>query len=123
MKRPFRPMIAASTLTLGLMAGCGTNPSSTADNYPPDPPPRAEQPNARSSAQYHDDASITSRVQAAVIGVPGIHSNNLQVSTYDGIVTLRGTAANETAARNAVQAARQITGVRTVEYDLQVQPY
>src|SRR5690606_5778459 len=109
-------------LLLGLIAGCGAPPSPTADNYPPDPPPRVEPPQARNPVQYQDDAGITSRVQAAVLGVPGVHANNIQVSTYDGVVTLRGTASSEAAARNAVQTARQVTGVRSVEYDLRVQP-
>lgn len=85
--------------------------------------PRVQPPEARSPAQYQEDASITSRVQAGVLGVPGIHANNIQVSTYNGVVTLRGTASTQAAARNAVQAARQVMGVRTVEYDLKVQPY
>ena len=72
------------------------------------------------SAQYDDDASITTSVQAAVISVPGIHANNVQVSTKDAVVTLKGTAENTLAARNAVQAARQVAGVKKVDYDIQV---
>jgi len=120
--KPFRLMAFGSALALGVLAGCGTS-YPTADNYPPDPPPRVEPPNARSAAQYSDDANISSRVQAAVLGVPGIHANHLQISTYEGVVTLRGSASHEAAARNAVQAARQVAGVRSVEYDIQVRPY
>ncbi len=120
--RPFRLMAMSSLATVGMLAGCGS-PQPTADQYPPDPPPRVEAPNARSAAQYQDDAVIASRVQAAVLGVPGIHPQNIQISTYEGVVQLRGTAANEIAARNAVQAARQVTGVRSVDYDIQVRPY
>lgn len=123
MKPALRNMTVSAALLLGLLAGCGTGSYQTADQYPPDPPPRVEPPNARSPAQYNEDASISSRVQAAVLGVPGIYTQDLQISTYEGVVTLRGTAANAAAARNAVQAARQVTGVRSVEYDLQVQPY
>ena len=122
MKRVFHIKVLGSVLALGLVTACGTHPSETADNYPPDPPPRADAPHTRNAAQYHDDAGITSRVHAAVVGVPGLHANSIQISTYDGVVTLRGTAANEMAARNAVQAARQVTGVRSVDYDLQVRP-
>ncbi len=120
--KPFRLTALGGTLALGVLAGCvSTYP--TADQYPPDPPPRVEAPHARTNAQYHDDASISSRVQAAVLGVPGVHANTLQISTYDGVVTLRGSASHETSARNAVQAARQVTGVRSVEYDIEVRPY
>ncbi len=123
MNRPVRKSVLGSVMLLGVLTACGTNTYPTADNYPPDPPPRVDTPDARNQMQYQDDASITSRVQAAVLGVPGIHAHNLQVSTYDGVVTLRGTASHADAARNAVQAARQTTGVRSVEYDIHVQPY
>ena len=122
MARVSRYPAFGGVILLGLLAACGS-PQPTADQYPPDPPPRVDTPDARTPVRYQEDANITSRVQAAVLGVPGIHAQNLQISTYDGVVTLRGTASHADAARNAVQAARQITGVRSVEYDLQVQPY
>lgn len=124
MNRAIRNLAVGGTLALGLLAGCGTGPyHETADAYPPENPPHVDPPNARSPAQYHDDAAISGRVQAAVLGVPGIHAQNLQISTYDGVVTLRGTAVDEVAARNAVQAARQVMGVRSVDYDIQTRPY
>jgi len=123
MKPATRNTAACGLLVFGLLAGCGTGNYQTADQYPPDPPPRVEAPHARSTAQYHDDASISNRVQAAVLSVPGIHPRNLQVSTYEGVVTLRGTAASDVAARNAVQAAREVTGVRSVDYDLHLRTY
>ena len=42
--------------------------------------------------------------------------------TYDGVVTLRGMAVSDVAARNVVQATRDVTGVRSVDYDIQAQP-
>lgn len=123
MIEPFRYKEIGLAISVAVLAACGTRDYPTADQYPAGEAPRIETPEARSPTQYQEDASITTRVQAAVLGVPGIHANNIQVSTYDGIVTLRGTASTEAAAHNAVQAARQVTGVRSVEYDLRVQPY
>jgi hyperosmotically inducible protein len=94
-------MLAATVVALSACAG--------------DPTPRA-------TAQYNDDASINTNVQAAVVGVPGIHANNIQVSTYEAVVKLRGTADTTLAARNAVQAARQVAGVKKVDYDIKVAP-
>ena len=74
----------------------------------------------RDTAQYTDDTSINTNVQAAVIGVPGVHANNIQVDTYEGVVKLRGTVDNQLAAQNAVQAARQVAGVKKVDYDIKV---
>ncbi|MGP1615046.1 MAG: BON domain-containing protein, partial [Pollutimonas bauzanensis] len=80
----------------------------------------AGDPTPRAAAQYNDDASINTNVEAAVVGVPGIHANNIQVSTYEAVVTLRGTADSNLAARNAVQAARQVPGVKKVDFDIKV---
>ncbi len=74
----------------------------------------------RSAAQYTDDATINTNVQAAVIGVPGVHANEVQVSTYEGVVKLRGKVDTQKAAQNAIQAARQVQGVKTVDYDMDV---
>jgi len=82
----------------------------------------ANEPMQRDSASYTDDASINTNVQAAVVGVPGVHANNVQVKTYEGVVTLRGTVENQLAAQNAVQAARQVAGVKKVDYDIKVGP-
>ena len=109
-------------ISMGVLAGCGTSHYQTADQYPPEHPPRVEAPDARSPAQYNEDASISNRVQAAVLSVPGIYAQTLQIATYEGVVTLRATASSDASARNAVQAARQVTGVRSVDYDIQVIP-
>lgn len=74
----------------------------------------------RSAAQYSNDTTINTTVQTAVLGVPGIHAKNVQVSTYEGVVTLRGKAETEQAAQNAVQAARQVEGVKKVNYHIDV---
>lgn len=121
MKTATKGATFAAAASLAFLAGCGST-YQTADGYPPDQPPRVESPDARSPAQYNEDASISNRVQAAVLSVPGIYAQTMQISTYEGVVTLRGTAANDVAARNVVQAARQVTGVRSVDYDIQVLP-
>jgi hyperosmotically inducible protein len=67
-----------------------------------------------------NDAAINANVVSAVSAVPGMQTSNIQVGTLNGIVTLRGTASSQAAAQSAVQAARQVPGVRSVDYDLQV---
>lgn len=122
MKSAKKGPVLLLAVSMGVLAGCGTGYYQTADQYPPEHPPRVEAPDARSPAQYNEDASISNRVQAAVLSVPGIYAQTLQISTYEGVVTLRGTASSDASARNAVQAARQVTGVRSVDYDIQVIP-
>ena len=70
-------------------------------------------------APQNNDASITANVVAAVHAASG-GATNLQVSTLNGVVTLRGTADTQVVAQNDVQAARQVPGVQRVDYDIQV---
>ncbi|HEY9278585.1 MAG TPA: BON domain-containing protein [Eoetvoesiella sp.] len=74
----------------------------------------------RSAAQYNDDASINTNVQAAVVSTPGVHANDIQVTTYRGVVDLKGIADNQQAAVDAVEAARNVSGVKEVNYDIKV---
>ncbi len=73
-----------------------------------------------SMAPINNDASINANVVQAISRVSGSGATNLQVATYNGVVTLRGSADNQLIAQNDVQAARQVPGVQRVEYDIQV---
>ncbi|MFT0548301.1 BON domain-containing protein [Allopusillimonas ginsengisoli] len=95
-------LAAAAAVTLG---ACAHNP-----------------PEQRSATEYTDDATINTQVQTAVLGVPGVHANDIQVDTYEGVVKLRGKVDTQKAAQNAIQAARQVAGVKKVDYDLDVVP-
>lgn len=66
-----------------------------------------------------NDASINANVVAAVQRSSG-GVTNLQVTTLNGVVTLRGTADSRLVAENDVQAARQVPGVQRVDYDIQI---
>ncbi|NYT82488.1 BON domain-containing protein [Alcaligenaceae bacterium] len=76
--------------------------------------------NRADTAQYTDDTSVNTNVQAAVAGVPGVDANSMSVNTNGGIVKLSGTVQDKLAAQNVVQAARQVAGVKQVDFDLQL---
>lgn len=99
--------IVAATLALTACTGPSTN--TAADSDVP-----------RSPSEYHDDAAINASVQAAVVGKAGVHANDIQVTTYRGVVNLKGQADNQEAALNAVEAARSVAGVKKVNYDIKV---
>lgn len=68
----------------------------------------------------NNDASINANVMNAVSSVPGLRASNIQVTTLNGNVSLRGTADNQMVAQSAIQAARQVPGVQRVDYDLRL---
>jgi osmotically-inducible protein OsmY len=68
----------------------------------------------------NNDASLNANVMNAISSVPGLRASNIQVTTLNGNVSLRGTADNQMVAQSAVQAARQVPGVQRVDYDLRL---
>lgn len=104
---PTRRLVSGYTLLIASMAlgGCAG-----------DPTPKA-------SAQYKQiDDALTTHVNAAVTAVPGIHPRSIQVATREGAVILLGTADDSLAAANAAQAAAQVPGVKSVDFDIRVLP-
>ncbi|MEO9122467.1 MAG: BON domain-containing protein [Burkholderiaceae bacterium] len=71
-------------------------------------------------ATTNNDASINANVMNAVSSVQGLRASNIQVTTLNGNVSLRGIADNQMVAQSAVQAARQVSGVQRVDYDLRL---
>lgn len=67
-----------------------------------------------------DDATLNDSVTYAVNGVPGIETNDLDVSTRRGVVTLTGRTDTRAQAQDAIEAARHVPGVLKVDYDINV---
>jgi hyperosmotically inducible protein len=66
------------------------------------------------------DAWVTTKVKMALLTTDGVSSNDVDVDTVDGHVTLHGTVASEQEKARAEQAARGIEGVTEVRNMLAV---
>jgi hyperosmotically inducible protein len=67
-----------------------------------------------------DDATVTSLVQAKYFLDPGIKARSIDVSTRNGIVTLRGQVASDNERAQALLLARTTLGVERVEDGLAI---
>lgn len=67
-----------------------------------------------------NDNVLNDNVIYAVQKVPGVRTDDLNISTRDGVVTLRGHTQTRTQAQDAIEAARHVPGVRKVDYDISV---
>ena len=76
----------------------------------------------RSTGRFVDDAAITARVKTAIARAPDVSAMNVNVTTYRGVVQLSGFVNSEEAREQAVLAARQVEGVRSIDNNLAVQP-
>jgi hyperosmotically inducible periplasmic protein len=70
--------------------------------------------NAGNVAELIDDASITALVKATLMYHRSTSALNTRVGTRDGVVTLSGTAKNESARELATQVVQDVHGVKAV---------
>jgi hyperosmotically inducible protein len=67
------------------------------------------------TSQYIDDATITTKVKAALLSDSQLKATQIKVQTNQGIVVLTGTLDNKTQEAEAVKDASIITGVQDVK--------
>lgn len=78
---------------------------------------------ARGTGEFVDDATLTARVKTELTRTQGLgEALAINVDSYRGVVSLAGFVDNEAQARAAVNAARNVSGVREVKNNLQVKP-
>jgi hyperosmotically inducible protein len=66
------------------------------------------------------DTAITAKVEAAILGEPGLRILRIHVNTTKGVVTLTGTVSSQRNRDRAASLARRVDGVRGVHDDLTV---
>jgi hyperosmotically inducible protein len=73
-----------------------------------------------STGEYVDDAAITSKVKAAILGEPGLKTLQIGVETYKNVVQLSGFVDNTQAKTRAGEVAAGVSGVKSVRNNLVV---
>ena len=73
---------------------------------------------ANRAAVAVDDATITTKVKAAIVAEPGLRSLQIDVDTKDAVVTLSGTVSSEPLKSRAKEIASSVSGVRMVQDNL-----
>jgi osmotically-inducible protein OsmY len=127
-RMPMLVLAAASFALIG--AGCGDQTSTSSTQTPPsvaqkmgstaDKMASATDKATVNAAAAIDDATITTKVKAAVMAEPGLKTLNIDVDTKDAVVTLNGTVDSPVLKQRAMQLAQNIGGVRQVVDNLVV---
>ena len=68
-----------------------------------------------------DDAGISTSVKAELIGDFDVPARNIDVDTFDGVVSLYGKVPSREIARKAVALAKKVKGVKRVKSHLTIQ--
>lgn len=74
----------------------------------------------RSVGEAIDDSVITAKVKAALIADKNVKAHEVNVETREGVVQLSGFVDNALAKSTASEVARGVSGVKSVQNDLQV---
>lgn len=104
--KPLAAAMFAAALAAGGIAACGTSNTGT----------------ERTAGQVLDDATMTARVKTALAKEPGVSALAINVDTARGVVSLHGRVATQEEATRAVNAAKRVSGVRSVINNLEVRP-
>lgn len=73
-----------------------------------------------STGQYVDDATLTTKVKAAIFNEPSLKSAEINVETFKGVVQLSGFVSSTAAQTKAVQVAKSVAGVQSVKDDMRL---
>lgn len=71
-------------------------------------------PTQESAGEYIDDATITTKVKAAIFNEVTLKSSEINVETYKGIVQLSGFVSSQVDIDTAVHVAQKVKGVKGI---------
>jgi hyperosmotically inducible protein len=72
------------------------------------------------AAVVADDAAITAEVKAQLYRIPSLRDKTLEVSTREGVVTLKGGVQFEPQKQWAAKTAMSVNGVKSVDNQIEV---
>jgi hyperosmotically inducible protein len=70
---------------------------------------------AEKTGEYMGDAAITSRIKAEILSDPLLKVFQIEVTTTNGVVKLSGTVDSQQSIDRAVEIARSLEGVKSVD--------
>lgn len=75
----------------------------------------------QTAGQYVDDTTITTEVKAKLVGEKAANFTRIDVDTTNQVVSLNGIVESADQKAKAEQIARQVSGVKSVKNNLQIQ--
>lgn len=72
------------------------------------------------TGEYVDDTVITTKVKAAIFNEPSLNSSEINVETFKGTVQLSGFVKYQADIDKAVEVARSVNGVKSVNNDMRM---
>ncbi|MDF1589239.1 MAG: BON domain-containing protein [Gammaproteobacteria bacterium] len=73
-----------------------------------------------STGEYIDDATITTKVKAAIFNEPSLKSAEINVETFKGSVQLSGFVSSQADITTALELTQNIKGVKNVQNSMTI---
>ncbi|MDZ7581713.1 MAG: BON domain-containing protein [Deltaproteobacteria bacterium] len=73
---------------------------------------------AEKAGEYLDDSAITAKIKAQILSDPLLKVSQIEVTTTNGVVRLSGTVDSEQSIDRAMEIARSVKSVKSVENGL-----
>ena len=74
----------------------------------------------RDTGQYLEDSDVTTKVKAAIYNDPQVKDNEINISTFKGVVQLSGFVRSQADVDRAVELTRGVSGVKGVTNDMRL---
>jgi osmotically-inducible protein OsmY len=74
----------------------------------------------RTYAEVAHGWAITTKIKAAILGEPGLKVSEINVETFKGVVQVSGFVSSRHDIKSAVRMASAVSGVKSVENDMQL---
>jgi hyperosmotically inducible protein len=116
-----RVMVIVFSLGVGLaFAGCDQQGSAEKAGRQMDEAGKAVGEGVEKAGDYLDDAAITAKIKGDILSDPLLKVLQINVTTTNGIVTLSGAVDSKESIDRAVEIARRVKEVKSVENSLVV---
>ncbi len=78
----------------------------------------AGSPTSESTGEYLDDMALSTKVKTSILGDSRLKLRQISVETFKGVVQLSGFVDSASASSRAVELARTVKGVKSVNNSL-----
>ncbi len=80
----------------------------------------AATPKQEGTGEYIDDTMITTKVKAAILNDTQLKAREINVETFKGRVQLSGFVTSQADINRAIEVARSVSGVKSVQNDMRL---
>lgn len=114
--------LVAGALFFGACQDTGPTPADNTKKNERDTPARKIEPTPMDQGQSSADVDITASIRRDLVANDALSMNakNVKVITKEGVVTLRGPVANEDERTTVVDTVQKVSGVKTVDNQLEI---